>query len=1280
MRSSSDRYIELKLKSSHPQLLEGLDQLIKLGLISDDQVKILCRQHLVCYLKLEPQAEQQTRNEPQALPRKRLIATLPPPTLAPSKPNFLISILQSLGEELSVRWLLFLGLFLVVISSGLLAASQWQNFPVIGQYGVLLLYTLGFWRLSSWIGQQNNLRLTTQTLSCVTLLLVPVNFWAMDSFGLWQNSLNWIFVAIASLILSFTTIILCKNSASLLNFPAGKLPLVNILSLSYLHWGWKLPGFPLFAAYSAMIVTTIITIRINIQQKSKLSETEDGTNFSGVYLGLIIYALLLILTRAIFSAGVHGTQLSLAIGVCGWLVTWVSQTPPAKINSSPTSGSIWGIVGGILLFLGWFLGIINQPLQAIIVTGLILQFFSYRLFTYNLKSDLTAIFFIGLQTAWLGWRLIPTPVQQFAIHTVTAITNSQHTPGAIFGIVLFPYVFLTLGFTHYLHSISKSKLAVYGDQLALILGILLTGITSFNPTVRSLNLILSTTTLVYITQKRYSSQTFLVYLTHITGLLTLVSLINWFLPHLNYPIWAGILLGLMVIEWVFITRREIWQSSAWYVGWALSIISYLLLLNNNITSNHHIPGISAGIIWLTTPITITALANRTGEQNRTRNIDLSIACIIIAQFLTFGLPINRLIGLAVGTILMMVNTRYLKNELSALITIGYGLTFLGAVLWNYQSTLLLYWMIVGAMTILSLWIGRTLLLRQNNQLAGIYAVASDQWAIALCACELLSITFHSVQIYQGTGSAEFFYFIATTITLVAIIYRTWQQPQNWAFYIIGLCLELLIAEAVGFGGHSLIKLAIANIALGLTSQLFVEWWTQKYNLQNLPNSFYVFPILYSVLSIIFRSTTFTHWTGLCSLGVALVFVRVGSRNTALKGLLYLGIIGISISLYELLLYQIFQSHGGTFADGLIAMSALGTMILYAYRIFNPWLVNYFYLSHSELAYIAHFHWFWSSFLFTTAIVTPIKFNLYLAIGTGLLLVCYAIWQAREYREPTSAVKFKITSDEVWIYLGLLEAVILGIYSQNIPLVSSITQYLLPWRGAIASVVAYVLYLVPWTSLGWSTTPWRRVAYILPLFFIWQTWSQIYSINLIIIAIYYSLLAKLTAKLRLTYISVILCDWVLFHWFYDFHLTHKLWYTTLIGLSLLFVAQIDEQFQQNNSRGTRHFLRIIGTGLICGSAIFYDHSLPLIPGIFSLIAIFAGLGLRVRAYLYVGTTTFFLTSINQLVIFSQEYSLLKWAIGLLVGILLIYIAANFETRRTQIITLARSIGEQLRTWE
>jgi hypothetical protein len=46
-------------------------------------------------------------------------------------------MLQSLAEELSVRWLLFLGVFLVVLSSGVVAASQWERFPAVGQYGVL---------------------------------------------------------------------------------------------------------------------------------------------------------------------------------------------------------------------------------------------------------------------------------------------------------------------------------------------------------------------------------------------------------------------------------------------------------------------------------------------------------------------------------------------------------------------------------------------------------------------------------------------------------------------------------------------------------------------------------------------------------------------------------------------------------------------------------------------------------------------------------------------------------------------------------------------------------------------------------------------------------------------------------------------------------------------------------------------------------------------------------------------------------------------------------------
>lgn len=96
-------------------------------------------------------------------------------------------------------------------------------------------------------------------------------------------------------------------------------------------------------------------------------------------------------------------------------------------------------------------------------------------------------------------------------------------------------------------------------------------------------------------------------------------------------------------------------------------------------------------------------------------------------------------------------------------------------------------------------------------------------------------------------------------------------------------------------------------------------------------------------------------------------------------------------------------------------------------------------------------------------------------------------------------------------------------------------------------------------------------------------------------------------------------------------------------------------------------------------MFYQN-LPFIPGIFSLITIFAGLGLKIRAFLYIGTGAFFITSIYQLVIFSLSYSFLKWIVGLLVGILLIYIAPNFETRRSQITALLRSISEEFANWD
>ena len=57
---------------------------------------------------------------------------------------------------------------MVVVSSGLIAASWWERLPAVLQYGILLLYTLAFGFASWWTGKKANLKLTTQGLRIVT--------------------------------------------------------------------------------------------------------------------------------------------------------------------------------------------------------------------------------------------------------------------------------------------------------------------------------------------------------------------------------------------------------------------------------------------------------------------------------------------------------------------------------------------------------------------------------------------------------------------------------------------------------------------------------------------------------------------------------------------------------------------------------------------------------------------------------------------------------------------------------------------------------------------------------------------------------------------------------------------------------------------------------------------------------------------------------------------------------------------------------------------------------
>ncbi|MBD2339153.1 DUF2157 domain-containing protein [Calothrix sp. FACHB-156] len=1325
---------EVRLPSSHPQLLEGLDLWLRLGLISHAKVRQICEENLVCPVVLQPQAAVAISDPVQPLPVdllqtasvKSSSRTQPEPKSA--KPNFVTTMLQSLGEELSVRWLLFLGVFLVVVSSGVLAASQWERFPASGQYGVLLAYTLSFWGFSFWAAKQNNLRLTAQTLLLVTLLLVPVNFWAMDSFNLWHNPLDWMTVAIAAPTLTVITVLLCNNRLFFTNLRTDKLLLLNILGLSFLHWGWKIPGFPLIAVYAAMVGTTIITVYYNLHRQPQSLETPPDESSSRISFGInlpaavIVYALLMLLMRAIFIVQVDVTKLGLAIGICGWLMTWLAMreaggrgqgaggqgeisnspipSPQSPLPLIPRGGPefpnpqphlIWQQLGSVLLFLGWLVAVINYPWQAIAVSGLGLQFVGSRLQRYSLQGDLAAVFIIGLQTIWLGWRLLPPTVQQSAIAFGTQLTNSQNEPWALLGVVYFPYLLFMVALTEGFYRRQKRELAQFGDALTLIFGTGLTTLTLFNPVLRSLNLLFSTMTLAFVTKQRLQREpeirafSPLIYMTHVMGVFTLFSIIDWLLPTLGREVWATILLVVMVAEWGFSLGEGLWRQSAWHIGLALAFASYVLFWANAESSwygaaqsYHH-----WGVIWLVTPLTLTGIASRTTGTRRRISSSLSILGLGIAQLLTLQLPGTRLVGLAVAAVLMLANTRYLQYEISAGINIGFGLSFIGVLLWEGVPGLphlsLAGWFFVGAIAILGLWLGRTVLLRQNQPLATMYANAGDKWAIALSSVELFLLTIHSLTVYQRINTPGVFYLAAITITLGAITYRSWRKPTNWGFYGIGWCVELLIAELLGFWGRSIINMAIANIALGLITQLLGEWWRRRYQGENLKVSLHILPLIYAALSILLRLDTFEDWTGLCSLGVALIVIGVGRRSENFKPLLYLGIIGVSISAYELLFYQMSQAKGGGYGDGLIAMAALGTSIMYAYHLLSPWLGDYLHLTRPQIKSIAHLHWAWSSFLLITAIGAPIVVNRLVGLGTGIVLIQYAIFEGRQI-SATRRILGDITIPEMWVYLGLLEVAAIRIYWRETAIGQLLAGPLVPWKGAIACVIAYFLYILPWENWGWSKRPWQRAAYIIPLVILAETYLNVYPITLVIAAGFYVFLAIVGSNIRFTYISVVLMDWALFRWFSDLHLNDALWYVTVIGLSILYIAQIDPLFRRTEYKDARHSLRMLGSGLICGWAIIFNQDTALIPGIFSLITIFAGLGLRIRAFLYVGTAGFLITSIYQLVIFSLRYPFLKWVVGLFVGIVLISIAANFETRRAQISSLLRNTNDEFHDWE
>jgi hypothetical protein len=1249
--------ILIQADSSNPRLLEGLEVWLNLGLLSDAQVRQIGELYLSGPLpKKTVNSGNNQRVLAEKITPKLVVSTSPQPAF--QLPNFATNLVESLKAELSVRWLLFLGLFLVIISSGVLAASQWEKFPATGQYLILFAYTFAFWGASLWGSQQSRFPVTSEALKLVTLLLIPLNFWAMDGLKLWSDSLGLLTIAIAALALTILTVTLYRNQGQF-----QRRSLFNHLGLSYLNWGWQIPGFPVIAIYLGIMITVFLTI---VNPPPTSSTSSPRIDFKIV----VIYLLTLLFGRAIFVVNVDISQLGLALGIfAGFL--YISSSLILHRSSY------------FILLFGWLVTVYIQPWQAFLVSGIGIGIFSHHLLKYWRERDLAAIFGFGLSMVALVGRLIPPELRKTAINVGVEISSSQDSPWALLSLTWFPYLIFMVIVTDWIYHRPQRKIALFGDKLSLGFGIFLTSLALSNPALRSLNLLASTITLAVVISRRQPLKPIVVLATHILGLVTFANLVYWQFPNLTLDFWIIILLGLMVGEFLFFTLNPsadiTIRQNFFDIGIVLAALSYSLFLVN---LPYFMPESLTIVWWLITPLSLTVVATQTTDTQRTKASQFSFQSCGLVQLLTLPYPEIRLWSLGLTTLLMVINTQVLKTLFASTFTVGLGLTFLFLSVKDLVT--IEGWLIFLSLTIAGLWVLRFMLFRYGvteSNIVRLYQRAFDGWAITLLGFELSIITLNSFGVLLYKIPRDFTLISTLIILIAALSFRGFDlaNPRKiaksgfspWILYSLAWAIELLIIERLISSNQSLVSFAVANIILGLTTQLFGDWWQRHYQIEKLPNPWQIIPIIYGILAIIFRVQTSANWTGLISLAFALILIGIGRRNIEAKPLVYLGLMGISVSTYEILFYQI---HTQPLTEQWIAFATLGTSLMYGYRILSPWLIAYLRIPESEIKIIAHLHWFISSILLGLVISNPINSQLLLTIGTSLLLIRYALFQGRHNSNLGTA--------ETWIYVGLIQITGLVIYLQNL---LDISDFLIPWSGSLISILSYFFYILPWNIWGWPVRPWKRVAIILPVITligshsILQPEQQLtWYFSVVFGTLFYIVLAKFTQNIRLTYLSLILISFTFYNWLGS---TDDIFIFTLpISCSVLYFSQVEPSLKLEQNRDLRHGLRVLGTGILSGTSLATSEGTGVVPGILNLIIIFVGLGLRIRAFLYIGTAIFLINIVNQLIILNSVYSFIKWIIVFILGVILIWIAANFETRREQLITLWNNWVAELQTWE
>lgn len=1182
----SDSEITLTIEGNidSPQLLSGLEVWLQRGLIDEATVKKIAKTSLSCSIP-EPKITSISKEiEPSS------------PIKLPQRQNWLQQVWQSLQAELSVQWLLFLGVFMVIVSSGVLVASQWENFSSLGQYSVLFGYTLIFWGVSLFANRQGALPLTARALRVVTLLLLPINFWAVNEFELG--------LAISLLItiaLTFILFMICDF------YQGSSLLFLGYLGLSFCHLVWNIS--PLLIVY----LTIISIIGIFIYYHGKY-------NFA---LMILFYGLGVIIFRALLVTRIPLYQLGLGIGM------------------------------------------------------VIMTIFLARLIKHWRQFDLIALLCLGLFSLSSIWGLIPNNLKENIIITTTTTFDQPYY--SVISLVFFPYLILIIGFSDWLYQHQKKHLGVTGEVITLMGIILLIGISFPNPALRTITLLNATISLsvmiwrrdFHLTYPNYFNRHILIYLTHLIGLITFWSSLKLIFPSLALELWGVIAVGVGIPEWGFSIVSKIQNkyvilgNSAWYLGLALAGLSYLLFWSSSS---------SLGIFWLFNPMALTLVATQAINQKNSANF--SAVALFLVQPLIINIAINIesmipiLLTLGVSSITMLINTFYIPRISLSLVTVGFGVALEGIflALINIEVT---SWLISSSITIALLWGFYNRLYNQSSSLKKLYAQATDYWGIFLAGILLLILTLHSFSVYWEIVSFSPMILMTEGILFGGMSFRYFSSPSILALYALGWNLEIIMAEIVSLTDSSLINLAIVNLLLGIAIQLFGDYWGKR-NQITLSRHWHIIPLLYGSLGTALRWGTFTRWTGLLTIALAVLLLGIGRRKDEFKPLLYVALVGISISAYETLFYQFSLFNEQSVNNSFILMSALGATIIYGYRLLSTAIKSFLNFSEQELKLVTHCHWLGSSLFLVIASFYPMTETNFLGLATGIVLLQYSLLQGKKASSRYWG--------EGWIYATFILSARMYFYWVNLPLPELWVDLFTSWKGAIFSAIAYFLYTLPWDNWGWSKRPWQNLALLLPIIVILTNPLAQNTINYLFLATFYLVPTLLKRQVRYSYISLIVLAILSLKLGWDYNITYPLWYAFPVSGSILYFTQFDPLFRHGNNRSLRHLWRCFSVGVICLASFLSDLETGLITGGISLIFILIGLGIKIRAFLYVGTITFVLNATYQLGILIFEYPISKWIIGLLVGCGLIWLAATFETRRENIRTFIENWVGTLNRWE